>query len=133
MTLDDVVNYIFLGLISLPNQFHQLLELIERTSKSETICGTHCSSQNCDSQCILWFPLVYSGSVIITSLRNIVKTEGLRGLYRGLSPTIVALLPNWAVSFFLCLFPEKKGLKKPQLMDIKNLFFHLLSPTIALA
>ncbi|CAN8313287.1 unnamed protein product [Cochlearia groenlandica] len=39
------------------------------------------------------------GSVIVTSLRNIVKNEGFRGMYRGLSPTIIALLPNWAVYF----------------------------------
>ncbi|GMN38624.1 hypothetical protein TIFTF001_007849 [Ficus carica] len=39
------------------------------------------------------------GSVIVTSLQDIVKTEGLRGMYRGLSPTILALLPNWAVYF----------------------------------
>ncbi|THG13002.1 hypothetical protein TEA_006983 [Camellia sinensis var. sinensis] len=38
------------------------------------------------------------GSIIITSLQNIIRTEGLKGLYRGLSPTLVALLPNWAVS-----------------------------------
>uniref|UniRef100_A0A2P2LC16 Uncharacterized protein n=1 Tax=Rhizophora mucronata TaxID=61149 RepID=A0A2P2LC16_RHIMU len=39
------------------------------------------------------------GSIIITSLQNIIKNEGFRGLYRGLSPTILALLPNWAVYF----------------------------------
>ncbi|XP_072993960.1 nicotinamide adenine dinucleotide transporter 2, mitochondrial-like [Typha latifolia] len=39
------------------------------------------------------------GSVIVSSLQQIVKNEGLRGLYRGLTPTIVALLPNWAVYF----------------------------------
>ncbi|PKI41214.1 hypothetical protein CRG98_038402 [Punica granatum] len=38
------------------------------------------------------------GSIIITSLQNIVKKEGLKGMYRGLSPTILALLPNWAVN-----------------------------------
>ncbi|PQP96669.1 hypothetical protein Pyn_39379 [Prunus yedoensis var. nudiflora] len=30
------------------------------------------------------------GSIIITSLQNILKTEGLKGMYRGLSPTILA-------------------------------------------
>jgi solute carrier family 25 folate transporter 32 len=39
------------------------------------------------------------GGVIITSLKNIIKEEGYRGMYRGLSPTIIALLPNWAVYF----------------------------------
>lgn len=39
------------------------------------------------------------GSVIVTSLQNIIRTEGFKGLYRGLSPTLAALLPNWAVYF----------------------------------
>jgi ABC-type dipeptide/oligopeptide/nickel transport system permease component len=38
------------------------------------------------------------GSVIIGSLQQIAQQEGFRGMYRGLSPTILALLPNWAVS-----------------------------------
>ncbi|KAL4558923.1 hypothetical protein LXL04_037128 [Taraxacum kok-saghyz] len=39
------------------------------------------------------------GSLIIGSLQQIVRKDGFRGMYRGLSPTILALLPNWAVYF----------------------------------
>ncbi|PKA50621.1 Nicotinamide adenine dinucleotide transporter 2, mitochondrial [Apostasia shenzhenica] len=39
------------------------------------------------------------GGIIISSLQQIVKNEGFRGMYRGLAPTILALLPNWAVYF----------------------------------
>ncbi|KAK6157646.1 hypothetical protein DH2020_011894 [Rehmannia glutinosa] len=37
------------------------------------------------------------GSVILVSLQTIVQNEGLKGLYRGLTPTLTALLPNWAI------------------------------------
>ncbi|KAL9430663.1 hypothetical protein AB3S75_025955 [Citrus x aurantiifolia] len=39
------------------------------------------------------------GSLIVGSLKQIFQKEGLRGMYRGLSPTVIALLPNWAVYF----------------------------------
>lgn len=44
-------------------------------------------------------PSARRGSVILASLQNIIQKEGLKGLYRGLTPTLVALLPNWAVYF----------------------------------
>ena len=36
---------------------------------------------------------------IASSLRSIFTAEGVTGLYRGLTPTLAALLPNWAVYF----------------------------------
>ena len=36
-------------------------------------------------------------------LKQIVAEEGARGLYRGLGPQFVALLPNWAVRHSLVL------------------------------
>ncbi|XP_050374250.1 nicotinamide adenine dinucleotide transporter 2, mitochondrial [Argentina anserina] len=53
-------------------------------------------------------PTGQRGCIIVTSLQNILKTEGIRGMYRGLSPTILALLPNWAVYF--TVYEQLKGL-----------------------
>ncbi|CAE6055673.1 unnamed protein product [Arabidopsis arenosa] len=55
------------------------------------------------------------GSLIVGSLEQIFKREGMRGLYRGLSPTVMALLSNWAIYFtmydqlksFLCSSDHK--------------------------
>ncbi len=43
-------------------------------------------------------PVHYTGT--LQSLKMIFKEEGLVGLYRGLPPTLVALIPNWAIYFF---------------------------------
>lgn len=69
----------------------------------------------CSNALMFW---QQTGSVIITSLENIIKTEGVRGMYRGLSPTILALLPNWAVSItFLDFLPQKES-------SNRNLLYH---------
>ncbi len=39
-----------------------------------------------------------SGS-ILNGIRAIIAREGVGGMYRGLGPTLLALLPNWAVYF----------------------------------
>ncbi|XP_042004036.1 nicotinamide adenine dinucleotide transporter 1, chloroplastic-like [Salvia splendens] len=41
----------------------------------------------------------FKGSVIFGSLEQIFLKDGYRGMYRGLSPTVLALIPNWAVYF----------------------------------
>ncbi|KAF8643327.1 hypothetical protein HU200_066905 [Digitaria exilis] len=48
------------------------------------------------------------GKVIISGFQQILKNEGLPGLYRGLSPTILALFPTWAVTF--SVYNHVKGL-----------------------
>lgn len=49
--------------------------------------------------CFIYHISFWSGSLIVGSLEHIYNKEGMRGLYRGLSPTVMALLSNWAVSF----------------------------------
>lgn len=56
------------------------------------------------------------GRIILSGLQHILKTEGLPGLYRGLSPTIVALYPTWAVTF--SVYNYVRGLLRSQ--DDKN-------------
>lgn len=55
-------------------------------------------SEHLRSQCNSYVLFIWPGSLIVGSLEQIFQREGLRGMYRGLSPTVLALLPNWAVS-----------------------------------
>lgn len=43
-------------------------------------------------------PLNYHPSISAT-VRSIIVHDGLRGLYRGLGPTILGYLPTWAIYF----------------------------------
>ena len=43
---------------------------------------------------LLFFLLFITGT-----LRQIIYTDGLRGLYRGLGPTMLGYLPTWAIYF----------------------------------
>uniref|UniRef100_A0A0C9S5Y8 TSA: Wollemia nobilis Ref_Wollemi_Transcript_16045_1954 transcribed RNA sequence n=1 Tax=Wollemia nobilis TaxID=56998 RepID=A0A0C9S5Y8_9CONI len=52
------------------------------------------------------------GGLIVHSLEKIFQNEGFRGMYRGLSPTVLALLPNWAVYF--TVYEQLKRLLQPQ-------------------
>ncbi|KAH9306338.1 hypothetical protein KI387_010742, partial [Taxus chinensis] len=52
------------------------------------------------------------GGLIVSSLKKVFHDEGFRGMYRGLSPTVLALLPNWAVYF--TVYEQLKKLQKPQ-------------------
>ncbi|KAL9273879.1 Nicotinamide adenine dinucleotide transporter 2, mitochondrial-like protein [Drosera capensis] len=53
---------------------------------------------------------LHKGSIIITSMQHIIRMEGFRGLYRGLSPTILALLPNWAKDVSFTTYQQLKAL-----------------------
>ncbi|XP_077210633.1 nicotinamide adenine dinucleotide transporter 1, chloroplastic-like [Tasmannia lanceolata] len=54
----------------------------------------------------------HKGSLIVASVKQIIKNEGIKGMYRGLSPTLLALLPTWAVYF--TVYEQLKGLHRSQ-------------------
>lgn len=72
---------------------------------------------------------VCSGSLIVGSLEQIFQKEGLRGMYRGLSPTVLALLPNWAVSYSFLWFriSPSLSLSSIHLVDLTEEFIESTS------
>ncbi|XP_076914492.1 nicotinamide adenine dinucleotide transporter 2, mitochondrial-like [Bidens hawaiensis] len=61
------------------------------------------------------------GSVIVSSLQAIIIKDGPRGLYCGLSATLAALLPNWAVYF--TVYGQLKELLESHVDDNGHLNF----------
>lgn len=47
----------------------------------------------------------------MNALRDLYRAEGVRGLYRGLTPTLAALAPNWAIFFPTYQFMQRTVLK----------------------
>jgi len=80
-------------------QVHGLPKLGDANIKGLSFFFPFKSSQKLDSVADVIVSGFWSGSLIVGSLEQIFKREGMRGLYRGLSPTVMALLSNWAVSF----------------------------------
>eukprot|EP00959_Pyramimonas_sp_CCMP1952_P168788 3526493-Pyramimonas_sp.AAC.1 len=52
---------------------------------------SHCRDTSMSHLCT---SLTHAGT-----LSTVIKEEGFRGLYRGLTPSLVALLPNWMIYF----------------------------------
>lgn len=44
-------------------------------------------------------PYVYLAHTCLDTVGNIITHQGLKGLYRGLGPTILGYLPTWAIYF----------------------------------
>ncbi|XP_065040194.1 nicotinamide adenine dinucleotide transporter 2, mitochondrial-like isoform X2 [Musa acuminata AAA Group] len=66
-------------------------------------------------------------NIIVSSLKQILRNEGISGLYRGLTPTVTALLPNWAwirvMSYHsaqICLLPQTQGMR-PEVVPYKSM------------
>ncbi|XP_024539740.1 nicotinamide adenine dinucleotide transporter 1, chloroplastic [Selaginella moellendorffii] len=75
----------------------------------------------------------FGGTSLGKTLQSIVRQEGVRGLYQGLAPTILALLPNWAV-FFTTYEQMKRLLQTRDSQAGKQqltMSSHLLAATVA--
>lgn len=55
------------------------------------------------------------------ALVTIGRTEGIRGLYRGLGPTLVGLVPSWAIYFSTYSFLKTRVVKDGMLQQMLSL------------
>lgn len=71
------------------------------------------------------------------TLRRTFAEEGVRGLYRGLSPTLMALLPNWAVYFTVYnamrqnLAADRHLWVTPKIRGWEDILVNILSAAVA--
>ena len=66
-----------------------------------------------------------SKSSTMDVFKEIWKTDGLKGLYRGVSPTIVGYLPTWSLYFFI--YDSSKQFYQKKYPGYQDAFYHIIA------